>query len=403
MAMWAGEWVFVPAVNADQAEGVLGNTAGKVSTRVNTGFAGYRDFRRERYVLREVSQKMNPRDGFERLQRCGKKIIWGRDVEVNLSRDTGRAFFSGVETCGNVWACPVCAPKIQARRGVEIGAAVDRAREAGYKVTMFTFTHPHYRGQSLAKLIDMHNRAMKRFRSGRWFQGWKEKNGFIGSISSAEVTLGENGWHWHTHVLYITRSDDWEDYILQSRWLECLRAVGFVVNGQYVMEHGLDIMRDCHAANYLVKMGLRGWGAERELTGSHAKEAGQGGKTPFKLLECGDVEHWQEYVRATKGRKQIVWSKGLKAWACIGEVSDEEIADEAEGQDVVNVAAVPQVEWWHIVRHGLRLELLEAVERGGAEGLKAWAREKGLMLLFASPPLEEWQDFGGVDVLEIPA
>ena len=402
MAMWSGEWVFVPAsASADQAGELLGITAGKVSAQENQGFAGYADFRKEKYEIREIEQKFAP-EGFERLRRCGKKIIWGRDVEVNLSGE-GRAFFSGVETCGNPWACPVCAPKIQARRGQEIGAAVDRAREAGYKVTMFTFTHPHYSGQGLARLIDMHNRAVKRFRAGRWFQGWKEEVGFVGSITSAEVTIGKNGWHWHTHVLYITEYDDFDDYILQSRWLACLRAVGFAVNGQYVMEHGLDVMRNCHAADYLVKMGLKGWGVDRELTGGHAKEAGRGGRTPFQLLKEGDVEHWQEYVRATKGKKQIIWSKGLKAWACIGEKTDEEIAEEAEGQSVSAVAKVPQVEWWHIVRAGWRLELLEVVEQCGADGLRAWAQEKGLMLLFASPPPPKWADFGGADVLEIPA
>lgn len=392
------DWVFRPAVAAELTRSALGNTAGKVSAQKNQGFE---DGRKKRFDVREIAQKSNP-TGFERLGRCGKNPLPHREIELMHDKNNKRAYYSGVETCGNPWACPVCSAKIQTVRGQEIGVAVDKARSSGYKVTMLTFTHPHYKNQGLAGLIDRHNRAVKRFRQGRWFQNWKSSVGFIGSISSAEVTHGLNGWHWHTHVLYITRSDDWDDYALSVRWLDCLRAVGFDVNDS-VMVHGLDVMRDCHASDYLTKMGMSSWGAEKELTASHRKEAWRGGRTPFQLLEVGDIEHWREYVIATRGRKQLIWSKGLKKWAGIGEVSDDEAAADEADEQVVSVAVVPVLVWWQLVRQGLRLELLETLEDEGIEGLKEWCVRKGIDLHFPCPKPAPWADFGGVEVYEVIA
>lgn len=391
-------FLYVPP-SASVASEPLGNTAGKVSTQKNQGVE---DGRKKRFELREVEQKSNPK-GFERLGRCGKNPLPQREVELYHDKSSSRAYYTGVETCGNPWACPVCSAKIKMGRGLEIGLAVDKGRGEGYKVTMLTFTHPHYKNQSLAKLIDMHNRAVKRFRQGRFFQRWKKDVGFIGSISSAEVTHGQNGWHWHTHVIYITRSDDWDDYALSVRWLDCLRAVGFEVNSDSgVMEHGLDVMRDCHATDYLVKMGMSTWGADKEMTASHRKEAGRGGLTPFQLLEQGEVSLWQEYVIATKGRKQLVWSKGLKKWAKIEEKTDEEVA--ATEEIAERVAVVPRLVWWQLVRQGLRLELLEILEDEGIEGLKEWCVRKGIDLHFPRPkPPAPWADFGGTEVYEVIA
>lgn len=375
----------------EAGSGGLGTQTRKVSTPTKSRLSDIQEARRKVYALQDKAQQYTPAD-FVRLRNCGKVMIsGGKDITVVQGSD--RAFFRGLQMCGNVWACPVCARKIQYTRRGEIRQAVNKARSTGYKVTMLTFTHPHYVGQPLAKLIDMHNRAVKRFRQGRWFQGFKSHTGYIGSISSAEVTFGKNGWHWHTHVLYITKHDcedcDFFDaYILRKRWLGCLKAVGFECNDEYVLGHGLDVMFDCHASDYLTKMGLGSWGAENELSASHAKEAGEGGKTPFGLLSADDVSHWQEYVLATKGRKQIIWSRGLKHWVGLDDISDEELAADDDAV-AVSVAVIPQWTWWQILRRKLRLVLLETLETKGVAGLREWAIEQQLTLYF-----KDWQDAG---------
>lgn len=56
----------------------------------------------------------------------------------------GRAFFQGVETCGSVWHCPVCAPKIAEKRRVEVGQAIERHFADGGMAIMVTLTIPHH-------------------------------------------------------------------------------------------------------------------------------------------------------------------------------------------------------------------------------------------------------------------
>ncbi len=383
------------------AGGPLGNSARNVSTLENQDF---QDFRKKKFEARAVAHKHNPGDKkFKRLQNCGAKPIWGKLIEVKISAEN-HGFYSGIETCGNVWACPVCSPKIQARRGQEIGVTVEKAYAEGYKVSLVTFTHPHYKGQRLAKLIDMQNRAVRLFRQGRFFQDWKSDYGYFGTITAAEVTCGSNGWHWHHHALIITESDGWDDSILKMRWINCLKKVGFDIDDNWadVYVHGLDVMRNCHSKNYLTKMGLKGWGVENEVRGGSGKDP-MGGKSPFELLKAENWDAWQEYVRATRGRKQLVWSKGLKKWAKVEEKTDEEVAAEEVAEQVQRIAVVPEVTWWQLVRRGLRLELLESLENGGREGLQEWCVQKGIDLHFPRPPVPDYADFGGTEVYEVIA
>lgn len=53
--------------------------------------------------------------------------------------------------------------------------------------------------------------------------------------------------------------------------------------------------------------------------------------------EAADVHGWWEWERASHGRRQIAWSKGLREWANLGkEQTDEEIAEEQlEAEDVL--------------------------------------------------------------------
>ena len=48
----------------------------------------------------------------ERQRNCGVVPV-GSQVEIRRKHDS--AYYCGVETCGNVWLCPVCSAKIRAR------------------------------------------------------------------------------------------------------------------------------------------------------------------------------------------------------------------------------------------------------------------------------------------------
>ena len=70
-----------------------------------------------------------------RTAKC-KHTAHGGDVGVHVSKEHGAGFFSGLVTCGSVWACPVCAAKVQERRREEIALAIDWAYKHGLQPVM---------------------------------------------------------------------------------------------------------------------------------------------------------------------------------------------------------------------------------------------------------------------------
>jgi hypothetical protein len=68
------------------------------------------------------------RTAARRQRNCGVVPI-GTEVEVRIKDDS--AYYCGLETCGNVWLCPVCSAKIHHRRADELRAALASWEAAG--------------------------------------------------------------------------------------------------------------------------------------------------------------------------------------------------------------------------------------------------------------------------------
>lgn len=106
--------------------------------------------RRRRYLTGELLRRFNGwRFKGERLGQCG----WRRGATVGLKRgDTGRVHWTGIKTCGSVWACLLCAARIRAARATEIDHLIKAHLASGGHATMLTFTLPHYSSDSLLEL-----------------------------------------------------------------------------------------------------------------------------------------------------------------------------------------------------------------------------------------------------------
>jgi len=57
----------------------------------------------------------------ERQRNCGAVPVGDR-VEIRIRN--GSAYYCDLETCGNVWLCPVCSAKIHRRRAAELREAL---------------------------------------------------------------------------------------------------------------------------------------------------------------------------------------------------------------------------------------------------------------------------------------
>ena len=300
-------------------------------------------------------------------------------VGVNISPVHKAAHFSGLATCGSVWACPVCASRIQERRRPEVQQGIDWANGQGYEVVMVTFTFPHKAWNHLDELLARQADAFKRLRSGKRWQNLKGALGFKGLIRSLEVTHGQNGWHPHTHELwFIKGSPDGLQELLAGLWLSACSKAGLVDTNdsklvEAFMAHGVDVKDDVTCGDYLAKQDdSRRWGFAEEISKATSKAGRAKGVHPHHFLVRraeGDRDRYVEYVQAMKGRRQLFWSHGLKALVGVTDISDEELADES--REPAELLGWLTPEDWKVVRgNDARAELLDAAELGGWQAVR---------------------------------
>ena len=114
------------------------------------------------------------------------------------------------------------------------------------------------------------------------------------------------------------------------------------------MGSGWDIRSGDEAGRYMAK-----WGAAEEITLSRHKQGrGRTGRTPAQLLaaSCDEGDKaaghlWAEYAQVFHGRRQLVWSRGLKALAGVGEVDDHDAAQDQQQDDQTETARANIPTW----------------------------------------------------------
>lgn len=298
----------------------------------------------QRFILQAVARKFIPKSRTDKCLRLRQK---GKQVEVWKSHEFKTASFAGLQTCGSVWACPVCAAKIAERRRGEIIAAMSAHKAAGGTVTMLTLTCPHQRTDNLADLLAKQAKALNSFWNDRQVKAVSKSMGIIGQIRALEVTHGRlspsnNGWHPHYHVLQFGGLGvdyaplEWlqmvdAEELLYQRWAACCVRAGL---GEPSRAHGLKLDDGSKAAKYVSK-----WGLEDEMTKGHTKKALHG-ETPFDFLRSYLADNtdkqagalFREFAETFKGKRQLHWSKGLKKRYAIGELSDEELSAQMEDE-----------------------------------------------------------------------
>ena len=363
---------------------IANNSSG--DNRGQQGSAPASDSRRERHQRRiamDRSQRLLSETceylpAAKRLIRCGRTIRSKDGVKVKRGCD-GNVFTSGLSTCGSVWSCPSCSFKIRVKRALEIALAIVVHLARGGGVLFMTFTMSHERGEELGDVWDILTDGWSYMTSGEQWQAIKERFGVVGWIKSTEVTHGRNGWHPHLHVLVFTERplsplDSSDDYwnlriALRERWIHRFSSKW----GRDVShEFGLDTIpvkpdESSGIGQYVTKVGFELALADRKIGRS------EGQRHPFAIArdaaETGDVADinlFREWITASKRRKCITWSKGLRA-DLLGTVeqSDEELAaEETPGEDL---AEITPALWALIIvrRDGAKAQMLNGFEAGG--------------------------------------
>lgn len=321
------------------------------------------------------------REALKRAQRAltdsvSSRLCWycagtGAVVEIGSALT---AHVSGIRRCGSPWACLMCAPTVRERRAVEIDTGVRNHLDMGGSALFVTNTLPHGKFDPLEPRLATIAEAQHYMLKGSGWQRRRDALGYVGAIRSVEITYGANGWHPHLHTLWLfdhhlTAGEveslfDWA----HSRWGSRVQQLGF---GR-INQHGLDV-RPVHEAGelaqYLCKL-EGGWGVGLELARTDLKR-----NAPLSLLRefalTGDLAParlWQEYERATYGKRAIRWSPGLRARLLGVELdqADEELAA-SEGLDLALMRGViPHDIWNPAVHGGTATDLLRELEHVAA-------------------------------------
>lgn len=309
--------------------------------------------------------------------------------------------YSGLTTCGSVWMCPVCAVRVSEERRSELTLAIERNVMLGGSCQLWTFTAPHYMGQSLRFLLDAVSKARGKMLNRKSYKAQISFLGLRGTVRALEVTFSyDNGWHVHFHVLaFMFKAAS--EYDLEAiedafsiMWSKACLDVGLSAPSR---EHGVSVENGDRAAKYVGK-----WGVEDELTRWHVKKGKRKGLTPFDFLRAhvsGDFQYddkFREYAKVFSGKRQLDWSFGLRGALNLGVVkTDSDIASELPAESVF-FANIPSDAWRVILRYEYRGQVLQ-VCKFGLQALVSYVKEiSGVDIEASMNPMVKAMYRGGV-------
>lgn len=319
-----------------------------------------------RYGLLRTAQSILAKSGLEwkdqhRTCWCSRSLRFGDYGEigaggfVGVYRNEARdgASLTGLNRCGNLHTCPVCAAKVGELRRKQLSAAMVTHQANDGHAYLFTHTFPHEADEPLASLMAKFDKARKLWKDDRLWKKLRKEKRMVGYVTSLEFTVSqENGWHPHIHVLVFCDKNafgegapadngDLNSYLIEDlsrRWCNILFKVGLGDNSklQDMLKHALNVRGGDKAAEYIAKFGRdEKWGASSELARSHAKIGAAGEKwgvlhfTPFQLLvwaEKGDgwaIHRFREYAEAVEGKQALRWTNKLKIALGVEDVDEE--------------------------------------------------------------------------------
>jgi len=379
-----------------------------VTAATDDGDVRYAALRDARYEARRLLWKVTQ---LRRVAYCGR-VLRDKSQPVTFvvtgtpGQAGARAGVRNVQACGSVWVCPVCSEKVNASRRNDIQAGIESWIAAGNTVVFGTFTMKHKRctkacraankgecEHSLKAMWNAISPSWNKVTGGPQWSGAKprrpgadrtigdrERFDVAGYLRIVEVKYGwSHGWHPHIHALFFLRGQVTDERLEEmrsrffGRWSAALAKHGYTAlefdrdpkSPTFGQPVGVDLRRVKDAGymaeyfakhGYLPKQTTSAGGAAYEVTGSHTKRAGKGGRSPFEILaglvlrdreklvdgmmidtstgevisdsRDQDLAIWLEWEQASKGRLQMTWSRGLRDLLGLDrELTDEEIVE----------------------------------------------------------------------------
>lgn len=361
-----------------------------------------------RYALQSVGRSWlwDPAEGLKgpwhRFAGCHRWAAWARGDDgsprrrdrIDLLHDSERmrAYYGGLQTCGNSAVCPVCSGVIYDRRRAEVAATLNHARASGWRSLFITLTAAHTSETALEPFLDALGEAMRLVYEGSPWTRFKRSCGYVGSIKGLEITRGGHGWHPHYHLLWFCERGDVSEVqaYVDRAWASALGRVGLSgLKGVRAVVKDSSMTAD----EYIAKFDrVRGWDLDAELTMWARKEgATQKGLTPWDFLRIGlagdagsaDVQQaralFREYAAAIRGKHPLQFSPGLKARVGLVDVKDDAIAaGEANQVGLGMMGHLSVAGFRRLLGHDCRGELLAVAGPGEVAAVVAFLTSLGI-------------------------
>jgi hypothetical protein len=289
----------------------------------------------------------------------------------------------------------VCNSKINAVRRLELGVIFSAATAQGMSMAFGAKTIRHNQSQKLADLWPHMSTAWHAITTDVATRKLREELGFIGYTRAAEVTIGSNGWHPHLHPNYLFSKPVSEARIADlqsvenSAWIKKVERLG--------LQAPLDVGQHLHLVTgdaaaeqlgqYFTKAMQKSSDAVAwEMTSTQTKTGRRYSETvsPWIILagaRAGDADAldlWHEYEKASKGKRALTYSRGLRRrFGLDVEATDEEIAAAEVG---TKDDALFEVTDWSPVRRNPRLGagILAAARTGGLTGARRYCADNNI-------------------------
>jgi len=205
--------------------------------------------------------------------------------------------------------------RIAAARASALLPQIRQRQADGWNAYLITLTLRHHQGQRLGDLFGVLSKAWGRLTSGR---GWADlKRNGLDYVRGYDLTLGASGWHPHIHIVLLIapgpHSAQSIAHAVAARWRAVLASLG-----AEALDIGQDVQKAKSAtAAAAYAMTLSGIAEATSAAAKRARKVGAG-RTAMDLAvaaAAGD-DHaaalWREYAAATRGRRCVVVSQGLK-------------------------------------------------------------------------------------------
>lgn len=349
------------------------------------------DYRRDRWETRGI---LWHESNLPRVRSCGRWAITS-DGAVGVRKRDSAVGFSGLATCGSVWACPVCNAKIQATRRLEVQVAV-----AGFAGAAFgAYTLRHHKRSDLDTLWRSLSTCWEAVARDKTVRKVRSELGHVGLIRAAEVTHGANGWHPHLHPVHLFDRPVTEVDIIRlhaaqmGAWVRAAARLGLSTPSESAQHlHVVTGAADGDLADYLAKTTyssttVEGVGWEMTSTQTKARARAKDSRTPWEVLrsvavvgDADDLDLWHDWEKASKGKRALTWSRGLRALAGLDvEQSDEDLAEAVVGTEEDTGFTI--ADWSPISRNArLGADLLGIIQREGFQAGRAFCRAHEIAL-----------------------